>query len=161
MKIDLHTHCLPASQCALYHPELLPEMFSKKKIDAIVLTNHYYPYHCNALSPDIKEQARIYVDVYHRCKKKGDEIGVKVFLGAELKLINEPNKPEFLIYGLSEEVFLSSYPLYNKSQKELFDFCNETDVLMFQAHPYRIEQGYATCDMRYVHGIEVYNPHLL
>jgi hypothetical protein len=47
------------------------------------------------------------------------------------------------------------------SQKELFDFCNETDVLMFQAHPYRTEQGYAPSDMQYVHGIEVYNPHLL
>ena len=38
---------------------------------------------------------------------------------------------------------------------------DEKDILMVQAHPYRIEQGYAPADMRYVHGVEVYNPHLL
>ena len=79
----------------------------------------------------------------------------------EIKLINEPNKPEFLLYGLSEEDFISSYPLYNASQKELFDFCEQKNLIMVQAHPYRIEQGYAPADMRYVHGIEVYNPHSL
>lgn len=161
MRIDLHTHCLPVSRCAHHQPEELPEMFAEKKMDAIVLTNHCYPAHCDPLSSDIKEQARIYLDTYHRCRKKGEEIGLKVFFGMELKLINEPNKPEFLLYGLSEEEFLSSYPLYNITQKELFEFCNETNVLMFQAHPYRTEQGYAPGDMRYVHGIEVYNPHLL
>ena len=43
----------------------------------------------------------------------------------------------------------------------LFDFCNSKNVLMVQAHPYRTEQGYYPADMKYVHGLEVYNPHLL
>lgn len=78
-----------------------------------------------------------------------------------MKLINEPNKPEFLMYGLSEKDFIDSYPLYNLTQKDLFAFCNNKNVLMVQAHPYRSEQGYQPADMRYVHGVEVYNPHLL
>ena len=159
MKIDMHTHCQPVSKCAWHDPEQLPGFFMEAGIDAIVLTNHCYPYHCETLSPDLSEQARIYVDIYHRCKAKGDELGFKVFFGAEIRLMREPNLPEFLLYGLSEETFLASYPLYDHTQKELFDFCNEQDILMVQAHPFRTEQGHAPADMRYVHGIEAYNPH--
>lgn len=161
MKIDMHSHCKPASLCSHHQPEQLPEMFKAKGIDAIVLTNHCYPTHCKTLGESYEEQAQVYVDTYHRCKTSGDAVGIKVFFGVELKLINEPNHPEFLLYGISEEDFLSSFPLWEITQKELFDFCNEKDILMVQSHPYRTEQGYAPCDMRYVHGIEIYNPHLL
>lgn len=161
MKIDMHTHCRPVSLCAHHQPEQLPQIFLNKGVDAVVLTNHYYPAHCDKLSDDLKEQARIYVETYYRCKAEGEKIGLKVFFGAEIKLMNEPNKPEFLLYGLSEEDFIASYPMYNATQKELFDFCNGKNIVMVQSHPYRTEQGYAPADMRFVHGIEVYNPHLL
>lgn len=161
MKIDMHTHCRPASLCAHHQPEELPEFFKEAGLDGFVLTNHCYPTHCNTLSEDLKEQAEIYVDVYNRCKAAGEKIGIKVIFGCEIKLINEPNKPEFLLYGLSQEDYISTYPMYNISQRELFDFCNEKDILMYQSHPFRIEQGYSPADMRYLHGIEIYNPHPL
>lgn len=161
MKIDMHTHCLPISLCAHHQPEEIPKYFLNAGIDAIVLTNHCYPNHCDKLSDDLAEQAEIYVDIFQRCEKKGVEIGLKVFFGSEIKLINETNKPEFLLYGISEDNFLKSYPLYNLTQKELFEFCNKRDILMVQSHPFRKEQGYFPADMRYMHGVEVYNPHLL
>ena len=160
MKIDMHTHCLPVSSCAHHLPELLPEMFLAKGTDAFVLTNHYAPVDCDKLSSNLTEQAKIYVDTFFRAKAKGDAVGVKVFFGAEIMLINQPNHPEFLLYGISEQDFINSYPLYNCTQKQLFDFCNKKDIVMVQSHPYRTEQGYAPADMRYVHGVEVYNPHL-
>ena len=161
MKIDMHTHCLPASLCAHHEPELLPGYFRKKGIDAIVLTNHYVPSHCKKLGTTPEEQALGYIDVYKRCKKEGEKVGIKVFFGAELKLTTLPTHPEFLLYGMSEEDFIFSFPLFHKTQEEVFEFCNEKNILMVQSHPYRTEQGYEPADMRYVHGIEVYNPHLL
>ena len=110
-------------------------------------------------SDDLKEQAKIYVDVFEKTKKAGEAIGFKVFFGCELRLVIQPNKPEFLLYGLKIEDFLDTYPLYNEDQKTVFDFCNKNDILMVQAHPYRTEQGYFPADMKYVHGVEVYNPH--
>lgn len=160
MKIDMHTHCLPVSLCAHHGPEEMPEYFVNAGLDAIVLTNHCYPIHCDSLSDDLAKQAEIYVDVFQRCKASGEKLGLKVFFGCELKLINEPNKPEFLLYGISENDFLANYPLYNMTQKELFDFCNEKNILMVQSHPFRIEQGYALADVDYMHGVEIYNPHL-
>lgn len=161
MKIDMHTHCQRASNCAHHEPELLPDFFRNKGVDAIVLTNHCYPSHCKRLGETLEEQALEYVETYKHCKAKGESIGFKVFFGVELKLVKEPNYPEFLLYGISEEDFISSFPLYYKTQEELFDFCNEKNILMVQSHPYRTEQGYEPADMQYVHGIEVYNPHLL
>ena len=159
MKIDMHTHCLPVSICAHHFPEIIPEMFISKGIGAIVLTNHCYPVHCNRLSEDLREQAKIYVETFNKLKAKGEEVGLKVFFGVEIKLIQEPNKPEFLLYGISTQDFIESYPLYNYTQKQLFEYCNDKNIIIVQAHPYRTEQGYAPADMRYVHGIEVFNPH--
>lgn len=159
MKIETHTHCKPVSVCAHHQPEEFPQMLKDAGVDAFVLTNHCYPYHMDKLSDNLKEQAKIYIDVFHQAKKAGEQIGLKAFFGCELKLINEPYKPEFLLYGLSEEDFLDTYPLYNEKQKSVFEFCNEKNILMIQAHPFRSEQGYQPADVRYMHGIEVYNPH--
>ncbi len=128
MKIDMHTHCVPASECAHHEPELLPEMFKKAGIDAIVLTNHCFPRHCDRLSTVLSEQAEFYVDNYRCCKAAGEKIGFSVFFGVELKLINEPGGREYLLYGIREEDFIESFPMYNWSQKELFDYCNEKDI---------------------------------
>ncbi len=159
MKVETHTHCKPISACAHHMPDEFPQMLKAAGVDAFVLTNHCYPAHLVRLTEDLKEQAKIYVDVFYQAKKKAEEIGIKAFFGCELKLIKEPKMPEFLLYGLSEQTFLDTYPLYYEDQKTVFEFCNKNDILMIQAHPFRIEQGYAPADMRYVHGIEVYNPH--
>ena len=159
MKIDLHTHCNPGSQCATVSPEESPALLKAAGIDGLVLTNHCYPRHCNSLSPDLKEQPYRYVEVFHRLKKEADELGMKAFFGAEVTLINEIKKMEFLLYGISEQDFLDSFPLYTYSQKELFDYCNKKDILMIQAHPFRDEQGHSPAEPRYMHGIEVLNAH--
>lgn len=158
MKIDLHTHCKPVSICAHHRYDEIPQMIKDAGLDAFVLTNHYFAKHCDKLSDDLHEQACIYVDVFRKCKEIGEKIGIKVFFGAEARLMDvNPHKPEFLLYGISEEEFIDSFPIYGFNQKELFDYCNEKNILMIQAHPYRYEQNYAPADMRYVHGVEVYN----
>ena len=157
MKVDTHVHTLPVSRCATKTSEELPAYFAAAGVDAFVLTNHYYPHHCNFLSEDLAEQARLYLDAFYRCREAGKACGVGVYFGCEVKLIHEPHTPEFLLIGISEELFLKTYPLYEKSQKELFDFCNEHDILIIQAHPFRAEQGYEPADTRYMHGVEVHN----
>lgn len=160
MKIDLHTHCNPGSKCARVLPEDLPALLKAEGIDGFVLTNHCYPKHCDTLSEDIKEQPHRFIEIFHRAKAKAEELGMKAFFGVEVKLINEEKKMEFLLYGISEEEFINSFPLYTLSQKELFEYCNEKDILMIQAHPFREEQGYSPADPRYLHGVEVVNPHV-
>ena len=104
-------------------------MLKNAGIDGCVLTNHYSKPHMDTLSDDLKEQAKIYVDTFERAKQAGEEIGFKVFFGCELKLITQPHKPEFLLYGLTIEDFLETYPLYNEDQKTVFYFCNEKNIV--------------------------------
>ncbi len=159
MKIDMHVHCLPVSLCARVNYNEVPLLFKNGGINAFVLVNHCYPKHTNKLGETFEQQAQEYLNTFLKCKEEGEKQGVKVFFGVELKLINETGTPEFLLYGISEETFLTTYPLYNLSQKELFSFCNKHNILMVQAHPFREEQSYAPANPNYMHGIEVYNPH--
>lgn len=161
MKIDLHVHCRPASLCSHHQPEEIPAMFKAAGLGGFVLTNHYYPNHLFSLGDTPEVQAGAYIDVWRRAYEAGKKIGISVLFGAEVKLMEEPNEPEFLLYGFTEKQMKDSYPLYHLSQKELFDYCNANDILMYQSHPFRIEQGYAPADPAYMHGVEVYNPHLL
>lgn len=159
MKIDMHTHCLPVSRCAHHQPEEFPAIFQSKGMDGFVLTNHCYPYHCDSLGTDPSLQAQMYLDTFRRCQANGEKIGVRVFFGVELKLIKEPCAPEFLLYGIAEETFLQSFPLYDLSLKELFFFCEKNDILLIQAHPFRTKNCFTQEDMQYIHGLEVYNSH--
>lgn len=159
MRIDMHTHCRPVSGCARHDAEFLPEFFKNKGYDAIVLVNHYHRWHCSNLSKDVKEQAKRFLETFYTCKRKGDEVGLKVIFGAELKLSDEVNHPEFLLYGLSEQDFLDTYPLFNEMQETVFKFCEEKNIVMVQAHPFRVEQGYDLADLDLMHGLEIYNSH--
>ncbi len=159
MKIDTHTHCLEVSRCAEHTPEELPALFKKAGFDAFVLTNHCFPGHLEYFGHDSRVQIKAYIDTYRAAAKAGREIGIKVFFGCEIRLINVEHTPEFLLFGITENEFERSFPLYTLTQRELFDYCNENRLLMYQAHPFRIEQGHHLADLSYMHGLEVYNGH--
>lgn len=157
MKIDLHVHCLPASPCAAIQPEELPGLYQKAGLDGLVLTNHVTR-HLNGYSTDYGEQAEMYIETYRRAKTAGEAVGFTVIFGAEVKLERYEHHPEFLLYGMTEELMRLSHPLFEKTQGELFNFCCEHDILMIQAHPLRVEQGYEPADLTLMHGLEGYNP---
>lgn len=159
MKIDTHTHCLEVSRCAHHQPEELPHYYKNAGFDAFVLTNHCCPIHLDYFGTDQDVQIKAYIDAYKRAKKEGAEIGVKVLFGCEIKLMRSAYGTEFLLFGITEEEFARSFPLYNMTQKELFEYCNSNNLLMYQTHPFRIEQGYHLADLSYMHGLEAYNGH--
>jgi len=160
MKIDTHVHCKPVSLCAHLYPESLVKCQKDGKVDAILLTNHYYPDHLNQFGHDFTNQLDEYFKCYNEAYKFGKEIGLKVLFGSEVRLINVTNTPEFLLFGFSENLMKKSFPLYTYTQKELFDYCNANDILMYQAHPFRTSQGYCPANTNYMHGVEVYNQHM-
>ncbi|MBQ9709422.1 MAG: hypothetical protein IJV67_02240, partial [Clostridia bacterium] len=70
-----------------------------------------------------------------------------------------PVNSEFLLYGTDEEFFYKTYNLYTLNQKELFEVCNKYGVLVYQSHPLRDKHFCIPLDPRYMHGVEVFNPH--
>lgn len=161
MKIDLHVHSLPASRCAQFQAEEVPGRLKAAGVDAFCLCNHYYPGHLSQIGENLQEQIEAFMKCFENCRDAAQKLNMTVLFGAEVKLIQLPSHPEFLLYGLTPEILRKALPLYDYTQEQLYRFCQEENLLMYQAHPYRTEQGYAPADPAYMDGIEVYNGHAI
>ncbi len=161
MKIDLHVHSLPVSRCARFEAEEVPGRLKAAGVDAFCLCNHYYPGHLSQVGRDLPEQIEAFISCFERCQAAARTLGMTVLFGAEVKLIQLPSHPEFLLYGLTPRILRKALPLYDYTQEQLYEFCQSEDILMYQAHPYRTEQGYAPADPVYMDGTEVYNGHAI
>lgn len=161
MKIDLHVHSLPVSRCARFEAEEVPGRLKAAGVDAFCLCNHYYPGHLSQVGRDLPEQIEAFIGCFELCQEASRALGMTVLFGAEVKLIQLPSHPEFLLYGLTPRILRKGLPLYDYTQEQLYGFCQSENILMYQAHPYRTEQGYAPADPVYMDGTEVYNGHAI
>ena len=161
MKIDLHVHSLPVSCCARFQAEEVPGRLKAAGVDGFCLCNHYYPGHLSQIGRDLPEQVEAFISCFERCQEAARTLGMTVLFGAEVKLIQLPSHPEFLLYGLTPRILRKALPLYDYTQEQLYGFCQSENILMYQAHPYRTEQGYAPADPAYMDGIEAYNGHFI
>ena len=161
MKLDLHVHSLPVSCCARFQAEEVPGRLKAAGVDGFCLCNHYYPGHLSQIGRELPEQIEAFIACFQKCREAAEALGMTVLFGAEVKLIQLPSHPEFLLYGLTPEILRQALPLYNYTQEQLYEFCQSESILMYQAHPYRTEQGYAPADPTWMDGIEVYNGHAI
>ncbi len=159
MRWDMHVHSLPVSRCSKFQPEEVPVKLKEAGVDNFVLCNHYYPGHLNWVGETLPQQVEAFIDCYNKVKEASEKLGMTAIFGAEVRLINVENAPEFLLYGITFEHMREYLPLYEYTQEDLFEYCNKRNILMYQAHPYRIEQGHKPANPEFVHGIEVFNGH--
>ncbi len=161
IKFETHLHTGNTSYCALYPAEKIAELYRKVGYGGIIVTDHYMQYVLDrGGETSFTKKIDNLLKGYRTVKKEGDKLGMKVFLGIEINLeqYNEENMPsqEYLIYGSALEEMLYSHPYINKyTQVELFDVCNECNLTMFQAHPFRTYcvRGQA----EFMHGVEIFN----
>ncbi len=155
-KMDMHVHSSGVSLCSRIRVEEIVDCKKSLGYDGAILCNHcqswYYP-----PSENEKFMKKV-VDEYERGKAYAEKKDFRLLLGLEVS-INEPFYSDWLLYGWEKETLLKAPCLYQYNQKQLFDFCQENDLLLLQAHPYRANTGYCD-DMRpanpaYMHGVEV------
>lgn len=151
MLIDPHIHTRGISHCSKCRYDKLVDICLQDGIDAIVLTNHYKHgyYESDENFPAWRQK---YVDEYRITKEEGARRGVKVFFGLEVTLDETPYI-DYVIYGLSDDLIEKERSLAVFSQKELFDYCESHNAVLYQAHPYR--NGTTPQDPRYLHGVEI------
>lgn len=156
---ETHMHTSEGSECASASGAEQAEHFKKAGYDGIIVTDHFFNgnSHINFAYPNESWERKIdlFCLGYENAKKRGDEIGLKVFFGFEFNF----HSAEWLVYGLSPE-FLKAHP-------EIMEMCPEDFLTLFrdngatviQAHPFR-DAPYVT-GMRvfpkYVDGMEIYN----
>ncbi len=152
--IDTHVHTSEVSSCGRVHAEEIVELYSDKKYNALVITDHYFEAYFESLG-NISWEKKIdsYLKGYRTARKAGKKAGIDVFLGIELRFNTHPN--DFLVYGADED-FLYDFPeLYRMTPKEFSELKKGKDIALFQAHPFREKMEIEKNE--HIDGIEVIN----
>ncbi len=150
-QIELHAHTFPVSGCSQISPKDMVETYKKLRYDAVTITNHFM-YQGN----EAKEK---YIDSFmndfEQTKRYGDELGLKVYLGAEIRFTENNN--DYLVFGVDKKMLSEIYdllPLGIENFRKTYAMPNSAFI---QAHPMR--DGMETVDPALLDGMEVYNLH--
>ena len=157
-KWDIHMHTSEVSYCAYTDGARMAELFKEKGYDGIVVTDHFVN-GSSRIPKDLPWEERIMrqFDGYKAAKKRGDEIGLKVFAGFEYP----ERRTDFLVYGLYEDFLIKHPEIPELPIEEALTFFRENGGFIIQAHPCRL---YLKGSSRGIHlypqhvdAIEVYN----
>jgi hypothetical protein len=151
----MHLHTSEVSHCGAVSAAEAVKLYSEKGYSGIVVTDHF---HSPRKQPEPETQAQWnrFIDSYLIGYKKAKEAapkGFSVLLGLELRF--PANDNDYLIYGVSEKLLRGNILLYRSSPKKFRAFCDEHDLLFFQAHPFRNHM--TVVPPAYLHGIEIGN----
>lgn len=155
-RLDPHVHTGDSSKCGRIPADELVDVYKAAGYDGVTITDHMHKGYINLLycREDWDTCVDRYLDGYRRAKKRGDQVGLAVLLGMEIRF--EENNNDYLVYGIDENwLYNNPYP-YKMGPKEFFkQFGNE--LLIIHAHPYR--DGNEFVRLNCVHGVEVVNSH--
>lgn len=158
-RIELHAHTKPQSWCGEAKPEELAEIYSKKGYDGIVVTNHFME-NCGDkeyIKGETKEEKlKNYLSGYEDTKKAGEKLGLKVYLGLEIRFSKENNN-DYLIYGVDDEITSICYDNFHEDLAYFKENVALPKSVFVQAHPFR--DGISPADPALLDGVETFNMH--
>lgn len=152
-RIELHAHTSPASTCADFPPEEVVETFYSAGYDGIAITNHFY------LKEKIMNKSTL-LDIYKNdflvAKETGEKLGIKVYLGAELRFRYE-NGNDYLLYGFSVDDLDDIYDYLDGDIRTFYREYMHDGLFLVQAHPFR--DGIKRANPDFLDGVEAFNIH--
>lgn len=134
-KYETHSHTYPVSNCGKASVRENLEFYKNIGYDGVFITNHFLDGNLNNEYRNLsyEEQIEFFFSDYEEGKKIGDEIGIKVFCGAELSY----KGTDFLVYGLSKEWFLKHPEIMEMKKSDELPFLMEQGAFVVHAHPFR------------------------
>lgn len=151
---DPHTHTSETSRCGHLPAAEVVDRYVKQGFTGLVVTDHLHPEYLSRIDTQHNWDAVMdhYLSGYHASKKRGDEVGFDVILGAELRFPENDN--DYLVYGIDEQWLRSNPYMCCMSAVEFFAKFHD-QVLIIHAHPYR--DGNKEVFESAVHGSEIIN----
>ena len=120
----------------------------------VVVTDHFNRITYNLMKYyDAPDEAQMFFDGYRLVKSEGEDRGLKVYRGAELRFDGSDN--DYLIYNFPEEMLKDIHRVFAMTLEEFYKEFHTEDMLIIQAHPYR--DGCTAADPRFLDGVEVEN----
>ena len=157
MKFELHTHTRENDICVNRSASEIVMAYHGAGYDGIVITNHFFDLSLEWYKEELAGCGHsgiidYYLKGYKIAKATGDEIGMTVLMGLELRFDGTIN--DYLVYGI-DEAFLYNSPLLNTMNLDSFLKILPAGAVVYQAHPFRNDM--TITDPRKLFGIEVYN----
>ena len=155
-KYETHLHTSPVSKCARAGVRENLEFYKGLGYDGVFVTNHFIDGNIDLdRTLPYEDQIEFFFSDYESALEIGKELGIKVFLGAELAY----KGTDFLVYGLDKAWFLSHPEIMSMKKSEELTFLAENGALIIQAHPFREAKyiDHVRLFPRHVHGIETVN----
>lgn len=152
-KIELHAHTRPASPCGDLLPADVIKTYAEQGVDAVVITNHFSS---SLLCEDKQAALDRYIKDFTDAKTAGDTLGVKVFLGAELRFDSE-NSNDYLLFGVDRDILSYAYDAQNGTLEEFRKNVSLPNSVLIQAHPFR--KNCIAVSPELVDGFETVNTH--
>ena len=101
-KLEMHCHSKPVSFCARCTVQEVAERYKALGYDGIVLTNHFNKSDCERRGEGLEKFVEGYIKDYRDLKEECEKLGIRVYLGMEIKFSNV-NANEYLVYGVDED----------------------------------------------------------
>lgn len=157
MKFELHTHTKENDICVNMTADEIVKAYKGAGYDGIVITNHFFGLSLEWYKDELAGCGHdgiidYYLKGYKTAKATGDDIGMTVLMGLELRFDGTIN--DYLVYGVDED-FLYNSPLLNTLNLDSFLKILPADAIVYQAHPFRNDMS--VTDPKKLYGIEVYN----
>lgn len=157
-RYETHMHTSPASACAKKSVRESLEFYHSIGYDGVFITNHFIDSNCPARKdPNMSyaEKIQFFFNDYEEGVRIGEEIGIRVFFGAELTY----GGTDFLIYGLDKAWFLAHPEIMEMKKSEELPFMMSEGALVIHAHPFREDYyiDHIRLFPRGIHGVEVIN----
>lgn len=151
---DPHTHTAETSKCGRLPAADVVDRYKRHGFAGLVVTDHLHPEYLSRVDAahnwdDVVDH---FLSGYRASKARGDQVGLDVILGAELRF--PENENDYLVYGIDEAWLRSNPYVCCMSAQEFFDKFHDR-VLIIHAHPYRT--GSAPVQETAVHGAEIVN----
>ena len=151
-RIELHAHTKPASVCSEISPKELVDTYKALGYHGMVVTNHFV-YQYDSMSKE--EYLDFYLQDFEETEKCGEEQGMKVYLGAEIRFTDSCN--DYLVFGVDRNLLSEIYDLLPFGIENFRKQLKMPDSVFVQAHPMR--NGCEPVDPSLLDGVEVYNMH--
>lgn len=157
MKYELHAHTKENDVVVTMTAPEIVRAYKDAGYDGIVITNHFFDYMFEWYKDELAGRGHrgiidYYLTGYRLAKRTGDEIGVRVLMGMELRFSGTIN--DYLVYGIDED-FLYGSPLLTALDLDRFLEILPPGALVYQAHPFRDDM--VVTDPKKLFGIETYN----
>lgn len=153
MKFETHLHTSESSPCGMVDAKSAVQAYYNAGYDGLVVTDHFGSYPLDWFSGSLEERLNQALSGYRLAKAMGEQLGMTILFGAELRLEEGPE--DILIYGITPEFLLTHPDIYTVSLPELSAKLHSVGGIIVQAHPFR--DGCRPREAEFLDGVEIYN----